>query len=199
MENEQEFGKLYELIEQFNFTSLPEPEKMFVLKHLSEKEYNRMRLTILDTQQLFSKYPEYDKKDQASGLKRILTFPVELYKIVATLLIIAGIGYLFSRFSPSGQTELFAVADTVYIEKTDTVVIEKTNTIEVIKDRIVYKEYRTDNYRAIQTGTLPEDANIQQDCLKEICPEDMVLFSNIKNKSDLSTDSALKNFIVAVN
>jgi hypothetical protein len=199
MKREQAIEKIYELIEQFDIDELSENEKSFVLKHISYAEYLTMRSTIVDTNELFSKFPGSAQKDKGLSLKKLAVYPVALYKIAVAIILLIGIGFLLRKNQLFSEKELLAVADTIYIEKNDTVVLEKTETIEVIKTKIVYKDLLGDQNLINQSETLIAAENYQRDCSREICPDDMIVLSRIQTKGDFSEDSTLTDFIVTMN
>ena len=191
MENEQNIEKIYDLIEKFNFDELSGKEKIFVLKYISLEEYNNMRSTITDTKDFFLNYPVKPTKEKASKFKKLVTYPMELYKIAAIVLLLISIGIAFLKVRTSHQQKLLAIVDTVFIEKTDT--------IEIIKRRIVHKDSQVSQTPKSFIYPIPEAVNFDRDCLKEICPDDMGRFVEIKANGNISNDTALRNFIVSLN
>jgi hypothetical protein len=199
MKKEQAIDKIYDLIEKFDFEELSESEKSFVLNHISYAEYAKMRSTIVDTNELFSKYPISSHKDKGLSLKKLVVYPVALYKIAIAIILLIGIAFLLSKNQAFNEKELLAKADTVFIEKIDTVVLEKTETLEVIKTKIVYKDLLADQNLINQSENSNVAVNYERDCSKEICPDDITTLSRIKTKGDFSKDTKLTDFIVSMN
>ena len=199
MAKELDIEKIYEFIERFDFEELSENNKSFVLKHITNKEYNDIRSTINDTMDLFSKYPKSVKKEKIISFKKIVTYPVEFYKIVAAVLLIICIGFIISKVKTSDQQELLATIDTVFVEKKDIIVIEKTDTVKMIKEKIVYKDLPQKQNLISFNNEVLETVNYKRDCSRDICPDDIRLLSKIKTKGDFSNDSSLTDFIVSMN
>jgi hypothetical protein len=199
MKKEQPVEKVYGLIETFDFNELPESEKAFVLEHISIEDYNNMRSTLMDTKALFLKYPGAEAKEKDSKLKKLATYPVELYKIAATILLLMGIGLMFLKVETSKQSKLLAAVDTIFVEKKDTVVLEKRNTIQIVNEKTVYNDSNINQNSKSYKITITETVDYERDCSREICPADMGRLSKLKTKNDCSGDTLLKDFIVSVN
>jgi hypothetical protein len=198
MEKEQPVEKVYRLIETYDFNELPESEKAYVLEIITLEEYNNMRATIADARELFSKFPVGEAGEQPGMLRKLITFPVELYKIAAVFLLLAGIGFVFLKTGTLKQSRQIASVDTVYVEKTNTVYLETRDTIRIIMERAVYKDQDIRRNQPSYNARITETMNYGQDCSVEICPSDMGKLSALKTKSDFSRDTALKGFITAI-
>ncbi len=190
MEKEQDLQKIYDLIELFDFDELQESDKSFIRRHISLDEYNIMRSTLKDTRELFRKFPKPMAQEKHNTFFKISRYPVELYKIVAIVVLLIGFGIILTQARIFEQQELLAMIDTVYIEKTDTV--------EIIKETIVYKDLPANqNLIAPANNTLETTYN-KNDCSLEFCPDDMEFFRKTKYKGDFSNDSALADFMVTM-
>jgi hypothetical protein len=198
MAGKKNIDKIYQLIEQFDFNELPENDKIFILENISIEEYDKIRTTIADTRNLFLKYPESESKKTYGNFIKLLTYKIELYKIAATILLLIGIGFMFSKGRiPNHQG--ISHRDTVIVQKRDTLIKEKIDTIEKIVERIVYKDlHLRQNSKSFYYGTL-ETVNYKMDCSKEICPYDLARLSQIKTEGNLSKDTALMKFVVSLN
>ena len=148
-----------------------------------------MRSTIADTRNLFSKYPEAAKKDRHITFRKIVTYPIELYKIAAFVVFLIGIGFIMSQAKTSDQQELLA--------RIDTVIVEITDTLEIIKDRIVYKELPSNQIFIISDINDLETAYSKIDCSTDICPDDLELLGKTNTEGNFSQDSSLSDFIVS--
>lgn len=199
MKKEQAIEKIYDLIEQFDFEELSESEKSFILEHISYAEYATMRSTIVDTNELFSKYPISGQKGKELSLKKLAVYPVALYKIAVAIILLIGIAFLLSKNQAFNEKELLAKVDTIFVEKVDTVFLEKTETIEIIKTKILYKDLLTDQNLINKSENSNVAVNYDRDCSREICPDDMTALSRIKTKGDFSKDTKLTDFIVSTN
>ncbi|MBN2892492.1 MAG: hypothetical protein JXL97_11540 [Bacteroidales bacterium] len=199
MSNEKSIEQIYELIELFDYEELTQKQKEFVLLHITRKEYENMRSTIADTKELFAKYPETIKTKGKSSFKKILTFPLELYKVAAIVIILFGIGVLFSKMnSTTNQTNIFS-NDTVFMTIIDTLFIEKIDTVEIVKNQIVYKnkEQKTNNFQ--EDSPIYAEYNYPKINEFNVNPDDIDVINKLKTNGNLSQDSALSDFVVTVN
>ncbi|MBN1186934.1 MAG: hypothetical protein JXB49_31950 [Bacteroidales bacterium] len=199
MEKDKHIEKIYELVELYDFDELSEDDRSFVLEHISVEEYSRMRETITETKNLFEKSEITYRKDRSFKVKKIIAYPVELYKIAALLILFFGTGYTISSLNYSHKRKLIAATDTIYTNHVDTFVVEKTDTIEIIKERLVYRDNNLNQNYTTQIGNEAEIINNTRDCSKDICPGDIALLSKRKTTGDFSKDTSLTQFIVAVN
>jgi hypothetical protein len=199
MKDEQHIARIYDLIEKYDFIELSEDDKELVLRHFSLNEYSDLRSTIADTKELFSKYPEGNKKTKLYQLRKIVMYRVELYKIAATILIIAGATYLFSTWDNSNNQKLIASVDTVYVKKTDTVLVYVGDTNVKIKENTEHKEFRKNISRSANTISISEGKQTERDCSKELCPKDIEKLNALKGKNDFSNDKSLTDFMVSFN
>jgi hypothetical protein len=196
MKAKKEFEKIYDLMEMFDFDDLTDNEKELVRQTLSEEEYNTMRSTIKDTRSFFSK-PDFPE-EKKSPVKKIISYPVELYKVAAVILLLAGIGFIISRGRIESHDMKLASADTVFIEKTDTIIVAFTDTVERIKEKIIYKDALHTTTSAMSIVSLPESVPGKDDCLKQLCPDEIQRVTGLKGENDLSADKTLTDFIVPV-
>lgn len=190
MEKEKDLQRIYDLIELYDFMELQERDKLFVLRHISEDEYNTMRSTLKDTREFFGKIPEQTAGEKYNTFLKIARYPVELYKIVAILVLLIGCGIFLTKARIFEQQELLARVDTVYLEITDTV--------EIIKETVTYKDLPADQNLIAPANKTLETTYQRNDCSSEFCPDDMESFRSIKYKGDFSNDSALADFIVTL-
>ena len=196
MNAKKEFGKIYDLLEMFDFVDLTDDEKELVRQTISEKEYNDMRSTIKDTKSLFSK-PAFPV-EKKSPLQKIISYPVELYKVAAVILLLAGIGLILSKGKTENYDKQMALADTVFIEKTDTIILAVTDTVERIKEKVIYKDVPHTLTLAINNTSLPESVPGKNDCLKQLCPDEIQRVTGLRGENNLSEDKTLSDFIVPV-
>lgn len=195
---EQPIEKVYRLIETCDFDELPESEKSFVLEIITLEEYNTMRATLSDTRALFSKFPIEETREQPGMLRKLINYPVELYKIAVVFLILTSIGVVFLKAGTLIKSRQIASVDTVYVEKIKTVILETRDTVRIISERTVYKDRDIPGYQPSTIARVNESLNYRQDCSVEICPADMGKLNALKTKSDFSRDTALKGFITAI-
>ena len=198
MKEEQINERIYDLVEKFDFNDLSEEDKKFVLLHISKEEYDRLRLTIHDTQQLFAKYPYQENRVDKSNFRKIATYPVELYKIAAVILLILGVGFVFT-LKISKQSPILAMVDTIVVKKTDTVFIEVKDTVVRIKEKIVDRRTDITEKTKHHASLTPGNAGSDWDCSRELCPADIRNLSAVKGNNSISKDSSLTEFIVFFN
>lgn len=198
METDKGLERLYELIESYEFNELTDFEKDIVLKHISETEYTNIRNTISETKDLFEKIP-METSQKSLGIKRIINYPIQLYKVAAAILLFVVLGIAISKSVPEGEKEMFAQVDTVFVDRLDTIIVEKTNTVEVVKEKIVFRE------KPVQKNKEPIDIELasistqKPDCEIDLCPEDMEKFRKVKASGSVLQDSALSDFLVSIN
>jgi hypothetical protein len=190
MEKEKDLQKIYDLIEKHDFAELTESQKSFIRRHVTEEEYDSMRSTIKDTRELPGKIPAPLAKGKNSAILTIARYPVELYKMVAVMVLMTGLGILLTKTRTNEQPELLAMTDTVYIDHTDTV--------EIIKETIVFKNVPVDQGMVAPAVSALETAYPENNCSFEFCPDDMEAFRRTRYRGDFSNDSALADFMVTI-
>jgi hypothetical protein len=192
MEKEKDLQRIFDLIELYDFTELPESERSFIRQHISEDEYISMRSTLKDTRELFREIeiPESLAHEKYNTFLRIARYPVELYKIVAIIVLLIGLGIILNKARTFEQQELLSMIDTVYIDRTDTV--------ETIKETIIYKDLPVDHMLIPSANITLETAYKKNDCSSELCPDDMESFRRTKYSGNLSNDSVITGFIVTM-
>lgn len=200
MSNKANLEKIYDLIEKYSFDELNEQQKELVINNITKKEYQDMRSTIDDTQKFFAKYPENVIKEKKKTLKQILAFPIEFYKVAASLLILLAIGFLYTHSLSKGNLENKKQIDTVFVSIIDTLMIKTTDTVEIIKEKTVYKNQEiVQNTTNTKNETRYVSNNYSSISKNAISVDDLKDFDKIKTKGDISQDSALSEFVVAMN
>jgi hypothetical protein len=189
MTDEKLTERLYDLIEQFDFKDLPEDDKLFVTGNFSIEEYNDLRSTLNDTRSLFNSYGEPGPIKEPR-LKRIVLYPVELYKVAAMIVILIAAGLLIPK--AKGPDIGAALVNAIR----DTVVITKKDTVEIIKEKIVYVSQTPRTSKSVNILISKNEVN-QIDCSRENCPDDWKQLSRINTRGNLSKDSALRVFTVS--
>lgn len=197
METDKGLERVYELIESFDFNGLTEFEKSIVLSYISEKEFTDMRNTISDTKDLFDKLP-LETSNENTGLKRIIKYPIQLYKVAAVILLIVVLGIAVLNSVPKDEKGRFAQVDTVYVDRFDTIIVEKINTVEVVKEKLVYRENSVQTNQESVDIELASNNSQNTDCEIDLCPEDIEKFRTIKSSGSILQDSALSDFIVSI-
>jgi hypothetical protein len=206
MGSNQNHEIIYQLIEQFDFNELSAEDKLFVLSHLSESEYQNMRETIKDSKKYFTDNPEmmpdasiYKSLTRADKHKnvvvRTLNYSMQLYKVAVTILIILGITFLLFYKSNPGLYKQMLVHDTIYINKTDTVYSLLRDTIQIVKTLFVNipQKSGTAQGRKLLAGN-----TVKNDCSKEICPSDVDRITHMVSSNNIAQDTFLSDFVVAI-
>ncbi len=206
MATDQNIEKIYQLVEQFEFTELPAEDKLFVITYFSESDYQRMRETIKETKNYFENTPELTLDDSIYKSLSVLVrnknvilkfakYPLELYKVAASVLIILGITLMAFYKSYQSYSSNVVVKDTIYIKKTDTVFSIIRDTIQIVKNLVVYIPQKSDTnirntYLANNIGT--------SNCRNEICPSDIEKITGLAGTNNISRDSFLTDFMVSL-
>ena len=207
MKANQNMERIYELIEQFDFSELSETDKAYILTLISETEYNNMRNTLKDTENYFVQASEpilndperksiADQSKDENRIIKLLKQPVQLYKVAASIVLILGIYSLIHYSNQQQKNDLLAVHDTIVIHKTDTVYSKLVDTIRIIKEKIVYVPQKQD---LLASNKILTDSKSVSDCNKEICPADLDKIKALALNNNVSNDSLLKTFVVALN
>ena len=98
MRNNKNIEKVYELIEQYDFAELSEPDKLLVLSVMTESQYTEMRNTVdnlklelaNDIEPVIN-IPTIEKKDSDGRIKRFLFYPIKFYQVAASIAIMISI------------------------------------------------------------------------------------------------------------
>lgn len=199
METNQNIERVYELLEQFDFNELSEQDKLFVLSEMTEIEYGKMRSTIKDTQSFFVSdiEPIYDNsRKPKSLLLRILTQPIQLYKVAASIVILMGIYSAIHYFNIPDKSQLLTSTDKIYIHKTDTIYSKMVDTITIIKEKIIYLPKESVVEKPIK---LLSNSNNVYNCNKEICPNDIDRIRELAYNDNASKDTLLREIIAIAN
>lgn len=206
MESNRNMERAYELLERFDFNELPERDRLYILSVMTEDEYSEMRNTLKYTVGFFSNTaePSMDESELTSlvaknkrenNVIKLLKYPVQLYKVAASLLIVLGLYSVFQHSILQERYNLLASHDTVFIHKTDTIYTRLIDTINIIKTKIVFVPQKTD---IAASGILLSVARNEYDCKKEICPNEVDQIKKLAYNNNASNDTLLKDFIVSL-
>jgi hypothetical protein len=201
MKANQSVERVYELIEQFEFTELSENDRTYVMSVMSVNEYNALRFTLKTTESVFNKSEELDLNESVyeSIIKihnkrnffvKLMTLPVQLYKVAAILMILIGLYSYIHSFSPNYNQSLRLTNDTVFVYKTDTLYSKFIDTVTLIKEKIVYVSKEKANEHS---GNLLSNARYEYDFKKEIGPEDIAKIKDLSFKNNISNDTLFYN------
>jgi len=177
------------------------------LAHISENEFMKMRETILETNHAFknsediildSSIHDSLSKELAGQnvIVRIIKYPIPLYKIAVSIIIIVGILFCFKSLNKSGGQNLLVVHDTVLLKKTDTIYSRISDTVKIVKTKIVYLTQNNENN--IPKQQYFASNNLKLDCKKELCPDDVERITKLSVNNNISNDSFLRDFVVSI-
>jgi hypothetical protein len=205
MENNKNIEKIYDLIEQFDFAELSEPDRLLVLSVISESKYAEMRntfnnlkleLTEDDDIEPAINIPKIESVDSDSRIKRILNYPIKFYQVAASVAIIISIFSLFQQSSKNENYSMIAKNDTLIIQKIDTVYSIVHDTVEIIREkvRIAQKDFQIQ-----KENDLSANSNIKTDCSNNICPNEMDDFIAMNSRNTIKNDTTLKGVLLSLN
>jgi len=206
MGTDQNLEKIYDLLEQYDFNELSETDKSFVLTQMSETDYENMRETIKDSKNYFDGKPEIqmdeniynflpDTMKKRNSVVRALNYPIQFYKVAASILIILGITFLIYYNNLPVRNGELAIHDTIYIKKTDTVFSTIRDSLKIIKNLIVQVPQK----KASNTVTkYLANNDIKVDCKKELCPSDIEKITGLASSNSISQDTSLGDFVVSI-
>lgn len=199
MINEQNIEQIYDLLEQFDFEQLTESQKKLVLTEMTCEEYQAMRSTIAGTKSFFDKHTTKVFDTKHFNLNKILTFPVQFYKVAAAVLILINLSFMLGRLSNTTSQNIIAKADTIFVEKIDTIFAVQRDTLRIIKQvsskiplQLISQHINVGNHIELENG------KPRFDCSQVICPEDIETINSHKSENNFSNDSILKEFIVSL-
>jgi hypothetical protein len=206
METNHNLEKIFQLVEQFDFNELTDSDKSFVLTQMTVNDYQNLRETIKESKSFYSNKPEIlpdeailkslsDKKRKKNIVVKTLNYPMQLYKVAASILIILGITFMIFYKSNPGLYSQLTIHDTIYIKKTDTVISMIKDTIQVVKNIIVQAKQVKE---AKSVNTLFANNISKTDCSKEICPSDVDKITKLAGTNNISRDSFLTDFVVSL-
>jgi len=191
-------ARLYDLVEQFEFESLSETDKAFVLNYLTEDEYRSMRNVSVNTNDYYSQTNEYivtnakDGSHSSFNVRKIASTPIPFYKVaIAASVMLFLFAYILTKKDGKMQvaqnnTNAVQTFDTIFSIIKDTIYIEKEKLVFITKYESPYAYSKPD------TGT---DNSIS--CNNVVCPTDYETISNSKKRNSIENDSVLREFVVS--
>jgi len=201
MKANQDRERVYELLEQSDFTELTDTDKKCVLSMMTEKEYVQMRTTLKDVEQSLSASEELvvsdlvfnslmNKPQKNNSVLKLLKKPVQFYKVAAMVLLILGLYTVIQLpFFPEKKNTI-ALNDTLNIHKTDTVYTRLVDTVKIIKEKIIYVSQGKEN---LKPAKLLTKSGFLFDSTKEICPEDIDRIKALASNSPFYRDTLIRD------
>jgi hypothetical protein len=203
MKIDKNIETVYDLVEQYDFTELPESARSYILSEMTETEYQELRTTVKEVRKTFMHDVEPDIAAQSGSIQdmhiliRFMRYPVQLYKVAAGIILLIG---LFAWLQQSGRVDRdknsLATNDTLYVRKTDTIFTKVFDTIRIVS--VNGSDGRSAHTRKDQMGksavhSLPSDCNV------ELCPAELERIQDLTMKNNITNDSILKDFLGSVN
>lgn len=201
-------ARVYELLEQFDFKELSAEDRKYVLSVMSETEYNQMRLTIGDVAEYFEQTPdmepgklELDNTGEKNKLIQWVRKPVPLYQVAASILILLGLFFAYTNYQIPNQSAVLTSNEVIQVHKADTVYTRITDTVRVVVEKLVYiTPYVEDtSIPLIASNTSKGATEIEINCDKDLCPDDVEIIQSMGTNNATSLDSVLKGFVVSLN
>ena len=151
MRDQENLNKLQELIEKYNFEKLSKEDREFVLNYYSQDEYEELRSVVGKSKSFFENQNSIKPDDkilnklhhqieEKSWISNIINYQIPLYKLVASVIILFGVMFIFINQQNLKFQNQIAQVDTDYIENFDTVIITEYDTVEKIKKDLVNNE-----------------------------------------------------------
>jgi hypothetical protein len=193
--------RVYELLEQQNFEDLCKEDKIYVRSVISEKEYDKLRRTLRDTESLFGSTQEFKLNESGfssllstvkkkSNLIELLKRPTQLYKIAAALIVLMGLYSFIHLKNVKGKNEPLISNDTIYIYNSDTVYSKIVDTVKLLKAKIVF----ISNEKGTDTQwKLLSNAKYEYDHFKETYPGNLNKIIEMAFNNNSSYDTLFKN------
>ncbi len=191
MKSNQDMERVYELLEQFDFRELSDNDRNYVLSLMTAGEYNNLRVTVKDTEMLFSEVQEPKLNESVynsliAGIKeknifiRFLKRPVQLYKVAATVIVLTGLFSFIHFTNLHEQNSNSLTNDTIFIYKTDTVYSRIIDSVKHIREKVVYM---TINKNREATPILFTSAKNEFDYRLELYPGDIDRIKTLYNNN----------------
>jgi hypothetical protein len=203
MKTNENIEKVYDLVEQFEFSELSEPDKLYILSFMTENEYNDMRAVLKGITKVFKNNAEPDFKThqspgkEKSKLLRFIHYPVQLYQVASCIVILFGLYFLFQNAIQHKEGKsLSSITDTSVIYKADTILARVYDTIRIGTTKVTYSK---NEHNKMETKELTANSQINYDCNHELCPGEVERIKDLTLRNNITNDSILKDFLVTLN
>ncbi len=180
MENNKNIEKAYELIEQYDFAELSEPDRLLVLSVITESQYSEMRKTVDDLKLDLKSdiepeinIPEIGKSNSDSRIRQLLNYRIKFYQVAASVAIIISTFFMFQHLNKNNTDQMIAKSDAVIIQQID-FSRQKEN------DLITYSNSRTD-------------------CDNSLCLSEMEDIIAMNSRNTIKNDSTTKGLLLSLN
>ena len=180
MESNKNIEKVYELIEQYDFAELSEPDRLLVLSVITESQYSEMRKTVDDLKLDLKSdiepeinIPEIGKSNSDSRIRQLLNYRIKFYQVAASVAIIISTFFMFQHLNKNNTDQMIAKSDAVIIQQID-FSRQKEN------DLITYSNSRTD-------------------CDNSLCLSEMEDIIAMNSRNTIKNDSTTKGLLLSLN
>jgi hypothetical protein len=208
MKENYDIERAYDLIEQFDFAGLPDADREFILSLMTRDDYEKMRDAVKGVAGIFTEdiEPEEGFPAALTGrpgrpakgiIKEIFTYPLQLYKVAAGIILLTGI-FALHRISDKKESGKMVSEnrDTVYMHTTDTVfsVVHDTFRLVVQKsnqDLKGFREEKGDKVIAVTSAQSERKMNFTPGQAEEL--------QNLNCNDNMVKDTLLSEIIVSVN
>jgi hypothetical protein len=203
MQTNSNIEKVYELLEQFEFTELSEIDKRIVLSVMTESEYAKLRKTIDTVKNVLQNDIEpvkniidYSIPTHVKTLSRVFNLNLKLYQVAASIAILVMTFFLFQHSNKSNVNQKIAINDNTAIRYIDTVHTIVYDTIEIIKEKV---QYIQPNSSKPEPKSMTSQASKKADCSNNICPNEIENITVMNSRNTISNDTTTKGLLLSLN
>ncbi len=203
MNLEEQIGRVYDFIEEYDFVDLSESQKSVVLGVMSEMEYVQMRAAVVNTRNYLVdevapdlKTASFVRNERLDRFIYLMITPIPLYRVAVLIVVIFSSFLAFKLMVNDIRAPEIASVKTSQVLNIDTVYITLVDTLEILKEKIVYIEK---NQPIVDEKSINVPAIFELDCKTEICPNDIEQLKNLAYNNKISNDTLLKKFLQTLN
>ncbi len=203
MNLEEQIGRVYDFIEEYDFVDLSESQKSIVLGVMSEMEYVQMRAAVVNTRNYLVdevapdlKTASFVRNERLDRFIYLMKTPIPLYRVAVLIVVIFSSFLAFKLMVNDIRAPEIASVKTSQVLNIDTVYITLVDTLEILKEKIVYIEK---NQPIVDEKSINVPAIFELDCKTEICPNDIEQLKNLAYNNKISNDTLLKKFLQTLN
>ncbi len=203
MNLEEQIGRVYDFIEEYDFVDLSESQKSVVLGVMSEMEYVQMRAAVVNTRNYLVdevapdlKTASFVRNERLDRFIYLMKTPIPLYRVAVLIVVIFSSFLAFKLMVNDIRAPEIASVKTSQVLNIDTVYITLVDTLEILKEKIVYIEK---NQPIVDEKSINVPAIFELDCKTEICPNDIEQLKNLAYNNKISNDTLLKKFLQTLN
>lgn len=202
MQSNNNIEKVYDLIEQFDFTELSEFDKLEVLSVMTETEYTEMRKSIDTVKTVFQEDIEpiktvmLNKYNKKNIISRVINFNIKLYQVAASVAILIACYYLFQPRNKHVINQNIALNSKTAPRNIDTIHTIIYDTVVAFKEKVDY--VKTNISELEQKEIIPQTAN-KTDCSKILCANEIENITLMNSRNTISNDTTIKEILLSLN